>query len=88
MLSYDKNKFTLVIAASEEQKKEALEDFAKMNTKINNMFKYIENADTPQTEKEKFGPLSGVFLRTISETYNILIAMGIPEEQAKKHCKY
>lgn len=87
MLSFDKNKFTLTITVSEEQKQASLADFEKMNAKINSMFKYIENPDTPEEERRKYEPLALVFLKTISEAYNILLSMGILEEELKKYCK-
>lgn len=88
MLSYDKTKFTLVITATEAQKKEALEDFDKMTTKLNNMFKYIENPETPAAEKEKYSSLAVDFMRTLTSAVNVLVAMGVTEEEAKKHLKF
>jgi hypothetical protein len=88
MLSYNKDKFTLVITATEEQKKEALLDFDKMTTKLNNMFKYLENKDTPQAEKDKFEPLAVEFMRTITAAVNVLVAMGVNESDVKKYLKF
>jgi hypothetical protein len=88
MLSFDKENFTLVIKATDEQKKAALADFDKMNAKIFSMFNYIEKKDTPESEKDKYGVLSIIFMRTIAEAAHFLIAMGIPVEEVKMRYKF
>jgi hypothetical protein len=88
MLSFDKDKFTLVFIASEDQKAEALSDFEKMNVRISNMFKYIENPDTTEAERAKYESKSVEFMRTIAVAADILSAMGISESEVKKRYKF
>ena len=88
MLSFDKEDFTLVIKATDEQRKEALADFDKMNAKIASMFNYIEKKETPESEKDKYGLLSITFMHTIGTAVHILSAMGIKKEELMKHCRF
>jgi Holliday junction resolvasome RuvABC DNA-binding subunit len=88
MLSFNTKTFDLVITIPEDQKKTALEDFKKINNRMASMVVYLENKDTPAADKKKFEPLYINLVHTVSQSFNILKAMGIPEQEIKKYCKF
>lgn len=88
MLSFDKTTFDLVITVPDDVKKAALDDFKKMNDKMASMVVYLENKNTPQQEKDKYEPLYMNLVHAVSQAYNFLKQMGIPEQNIKKLCKF
>lgn len=88
MLTFDIKTFNLVVQVPEDQKKTALEDFKKLNDKMANMVVYLENKDTPADKKKLYEPLYLNLVHTVSQASNILKAMGIPEEEIRKYCKF
>jgi len=88
MLSFDRNTFKLVITVPDTQKERALEDFKNLNEKMTKMVVFLENKDTPKEEKVKYEPLYMNLVHTVSQAFNILKAMSIPEEELRKYCKF
>lgn len=88
MLSFNKDTFNLVITVPDEAKKIALEDFKKMNDRMAKMVIFLENKNTPKAEKEIYEPKYIKLIHAVSQSYNILKAMGIPEQEIKKYCKF
>lgn len=87
MFGFDKE-FKLKVFVPDEHKKTALDAFKSMNKKFADMTVYLEKKDTPDSERSKYEPMYMNALRAISQSYNILEAMGITEEEIKKHCKF
>lgn len=87
MLGYNKN-FELKITVTDQQKKTALEGFAAMNRRMVDMIAYLEKPDVAESELKKYEPMYINALSAVSQSYIILKAMGVPEQEIKKHCKF
>lgn len=83
MLKYGKN-YNLKIVVSDKQKQEALEGFKDMVRRMNNMGAYLEAKDTPEEKVKEYEPMYINAVSSVSQSYNILKAMGVPEEEIKK----